>query len=390
MLKSHFFCLICVLNITTAQAAPYVPARLDQVLEKLPHNLQSSSGAVNILRKQLTANPNNLAAALKLAILYIEQSRVEGDPRYLGYAQAALAPWWKLQKPPIEVIVLRATLLQSTHQFDAALKDLDTVLKLDSTNGQAWITRATILQVQGRYAEALKSCDQLKPLAPVLITLTCTNNIRNLSGHAATSFQTLKSAYEQNTDKNIGVDIWIVTLLAEMANRLGEYGAAETYFTKAMQLEKPDSYLLGAYADFLLDRHRPQEVIKLLKDKTNIDALLLRYAQALQMVDANLAHPQIEHLKQNFAAAALRGDTVHLREQSRFELKLMHNPARALSLAINNWKTQKEPADARVYLESALASKNKAEIQKIKDWIVKNQLQDAALNQLISNNGLTQ
>ena len=84
--------------------------------------------------------------------MYIERSREEGDPRYLGYAEAVLAPWWKLSKPPVDILVLRATLLQSTHQFDKALADIDAVLKLDSANGQAWITRATILQVQGKYA----------------------------------------------------------------------------------------------------------------------------------------------------------------------------------------------------------------------------------------------
>ena len=389
--------MIGAFTLPTAQAKPYVPSSPDQVLEKLPFSLQSSANPISILRKQLTDNPNDLPLATKLAKLYIEQSRIEGDPRYFGYAQAALSPWLSLQKPPVEVQVIRATLLQSTHQFDAALVDLGSVLKVDSTNGQAWITRATILQVQGKYAQALESCEQLKPLAPTLITLTCITNVQNLNGQAQSSYQTLKTAFDQdtdkntekNTDRNTGVDIWVLTLLAEMANRLSKHNEAEDYFTKAIALENTDSYLLGAYSDFLLDQNRPQEVIKLLKNKTNIDALLLRYAQALQIVDVGQANKPTEHLKQNFAAAALRKDTVHLREQSRFELKLMHNPARALIFAKNNWQTQKEPADARVYLEAALGAKNKAELQTIKKWIANNKLQDATLDRLILNNGLT-
>ena len=389
MKKIILFCLIGMLAQLTAQAKPYLPSNPNQVLEKLPFSLQSSSNNLIQLRKQLTAKPYDLLLATKLAKAYIEQSRIEGDPRYLGYAQAALAPWWTLQKPPIEVLVLRATLLQSTHQFDAALADLDKVLQIDNANGQAWITRATILQVQGQYVKALESCEQLKPLAPALITLTCLSNIQNLNGQARASYQTLKSAFAANTDKNTGIDIWVLTLLAEMANRLGEYGLAEDYFTKAIALEKPDSYLLGAYADYLLNQGRPQTVVKLLKDKTNIDALLLRYTQALQTADAQQANIHVEHLKQNFDAAALRGDSVHLREQSRFELQLMHNPKRALTLAKNNWQTQKEPADARIYLEAALAAKDKPELQIIQQWIAKNKLQDAALDRLILKSGFT-
>ena len=384
MLKILINCLLCMIISTVVLAAPYVPANPNQVLEKLPVSIQSSSTPLHTLRKSLSVQPNNLALAIKLAQLYIEQSREEGDPRYLGYAQAALSPWWKLAKPPVEVLVLRATLLQSTHHFEQSLADLANVLKLDPANGQAWLTRATILQVQGRYAEALKSCEPLHRLAPVIITLTCTTNIRHLNGQAKQSYDELKAAYEQNTDKNPAITIWVLTLLAEMANRLGDDVAAEQYFLAAIAIENPDSYLLGSYADFLLDKKRPQEVLKLLKTKTRVDPLLLRYAEALTMLRSDEAPAQIQTLKQTFAAATMRGDTVHQREQSRFELRLMNNPAQALALAKRNWQVQKEPADARVYLEAAIATKDNNAITIIKDWLTANQQQDAILNNLMA------
>ena len=357
---------------------------MNAVLEQLPNNPDLSSPEYKSLRTQLLAKPNNVNLAVRLARLYIERSRDEGDPRYLGYAQAALGPWWKLDKPPIEVIVLRATLFQSTHQFGKSLKDLDTALKLDPNNGQAWITRATILQVQGEYAQALKSCAHLYALAPALITLTCEANIRNLNGDALKSYQDLKIGYQQEPDKNPAIQVWVLTLLAEMAIRLGDLAAADKTFQQAINIEKPDSYLLGAYSDFLLDQNRPQEVIKLLKDKTNIDALLLRYAEALKNAHSDQAELQIESLKQRFSAAALRADTVHQREQSRFELRLMHNPAKALEVAQQNWLVQKEPADARVYLEAAVAANNKSAVATMVDWLKVNHLEDAALKKIIA------
>ena len=388
MLKKLVIFLLYLSYCACINAAPYIPNSPDQVLEKLPKTINGSSATFNRLRSQLSSNPNNVVLATKLAQLYIEQSREEGDPRYLGYAQAALAPWWKLTNPPIEVLVLRATLLQSTHHFDQSLVDLDATLKLNSTNGQAWLTRATILQVQGKYAEALKNCEQLETLAPAIITLTCTSNVRNLSGKASQSYQVLKTAYEQNTDNNPAIKVWVLTLLAEMANRLGDDAAAENFYQQALNTESPDSYLLGAYADFLLDQKRPQEAIELLKTKTRIDPLLLRYAEALKMAHSKEAAGQIQVLKKTFAAAALRGDTVHQREQSRFELRLMHDPKRALDLAKKNWQVQKEPADARIYLEAAIAMNDKDAIAIITNWIALNQLQDANLNRLISNHKL--
>lgn len=384
---TRYFVLCCCLALTTAwhnaQAKPYVPSSPNQVLEKLPLSINTSS-ALSRLRKQLSLNPNNRPAATQLAQLYIEQSRTEGDPRYLGYAEAVLKPWWALAQPPVDVLVLRATLLQSNHHFDQSLADLDTVLKLDPANGQAWLTRATILQVQGKYAQALKSCQQLGNLAPALITLTCVNNVRNLNGEAAQSYAELKSAYAKNTDKNAAIDVWVLTLLAEMANRLGNTAAAEQHFLAAIKIEEPDSYLLGAYADFLLDNQRPQQVVALLKSKTRVDPLLLRYAEALNSLRSTEAAAHIQTLQQTFAAATLRGDTVHQREQSRFELRLMHNPTRALMLAKNNWLVQKEPADARVYFEAALAMQDQSSIAIMQDWLKANQQQDTVLSKLLA------
>ncbi len=368
-----------------AYATPYIPNNPNQVLEKLPQTTNSSTKEFKNLRIQLASDPNNVELATKLTKLYIEQSREEGDPRYLGYAEASLAPWWKLAQPPVDILVLRATLLQSTHQFNKSLVDLDLVLKLDQSNGQAWLTRATILQVQGEYAKALRSCEQLYSLAPALITLTCIANVKNLNGQATQSYEELKAALEQTTDISPSIQVWVLTLLAEMAERLGDVAMAEKHFQHAIKFGDPDTYLLGAYCDFLLDQHRPQEVIDLLKTKTRVDPLLLRYAEALTAMHLPAAKMQVEALRQRFDAAMMRGDTIHQREQSRFELRLRNNPLRALEIAKLNWEIQKEPADARVYLEAGLASGKKDATLQLLRWLEAHHLEDAILKKMIAN-----
>ena len=139
----------CACVLATAGAAPHIPASGGQVLERLPGGLDPARRELQGLRAALAATPGDLTLASTLAQRYIEQSRRDGDPRYLGYAQAALAPWWNQPQPPSPVLVLRATLRQSTHQFGAALTDLDAVLKRDSGNNQAWLTRATVQLITG-------------------------------------------------------------------------------------------------------------------------------------------------------------------------------------------------------------------------------------------------
>jgi tetratricopeptide (TPR) repeat protein len=373
---------LLVAAVAPVHAAPYIPQSGAQVIERLPSRNDPALRELKRLRAELAANPDNLALALDLARRYINQAREEGDPRYTGYAQAALSPWWNLPQPPAQVRVLRATILQSTHQFQEALADLNAVLKSDRNNAQALLTRATILQVQGEYQEARKSCAKLAGLVDELIVQTCLSNVASLNGDAANSYAALHAALKRNPAAPPGIKTWVLTLLGEMAARRGDSAAAETHFKQALALGSADSYLLGAYADFLLDQDRPAEVVQLLKDKTRVDSLLLRYAIALKAQKSPSASEPVQALTARFTDAMLRGDTVHQREQARYELELTGNPAAALKLAQQNWQVQKEPADARIFLEAALAAQDKAAARPVLDWLQKTGLQDQALNKL--------
>jgi predicted Zn-dependent protease len=364
---------------SACSATPYIPADGRQVVEHLPSRANPVQSELLRLRAELSRNPNHLPQAAALAQRYIEQARTEGDPRYLGYAQAALAPWWKQPQAPDAVLVLRATLRQSSHQFAAALADLDTVLHRDSGNAQAWLTRATVQMVTGDYTAAKASCMRLYSRAPALIVQACLSNIGSVNGDARGSYARLKAALDQHRDTEPGVRAWVQTLLAEMAARAGDDAAADILFKQAMAAEEPDSYLLGAYADFLLERGRAAQVVGLLKDKGRIDALLLRYAIALKAVGAADAPAQAEALRSRFDAAMLRGDTVHQREQARFELALRHDPKSAVKLAMLNWAVQKEPADLRILVETAAASGDGAAVQAALDWIAKTRIEDRTI-----------
>jgi hypothetical protein len=359
-----------------APAAPYIPADGAEVVERLPSRADPVQRKLRSLRSALGARPGDLRLAGALAQRYIEQARIEGDPRYLGYAQAALAPWWDQPAPPDPVLVLRATLRQSTHQFPAALADLDLAVKRDSDNVQAWITRATVQMVTGNLDAARASCMRLHSRAPALVVQTCLSSVGSVSGQAGASYRQLLDTRARHPLAAPGVQAWVATLLGEMAARAGDDAGAEAHFRSAMGLGEPDSYLLGAYADFLLDHGRAPEVVRLLKDKTRVDALLLRYALALQAAGAPEAARQSEALRMRFEAAMLRGDTVHQREQARFELALRKDPAAAVRLAKANWQVQKEPADLRILADCALASGDAEAAAMVRGWLRSSRIED--------------
>ena len=97
-----------VLNVSSAgiaSAAPHIPTSGAQVLERLPTRNDPLQKALAGLRSRLQREPANLVLAAELARRYIELARNDADPRYLGYAQAVLAPWWGQARPPPDVLV---------------------------------------------------------------------------------------------------------------------------------------------------------------------------------------------------------------------------------------------------------------------------------------------
>lgn len=366
------------------RAAPFLPASDGEVLERLPFTPSDPAvRQLNALRSQLSREPNSLPFALSLARAYLELGRVTGDPRYAGYAQAALAPWWDLEQPPQDVLVVRATLRQREHRFDAALADLAAVLDADPRNVQARLTRATVLQVQGAYDGAREECLALQNLTQELLGSVCLANVNGAAGKLRESYAQLRATLYRQRYVQPGVRSWALTSLAEMAARAGLEEEAQAYFREALSLDAADNYLLGAYADFLLDHGQPKEVIALLRDKTRADPLLLRYALALRVQRSNELPAQVEQLRARFEASRLRGDRVHLREEARFTLHLLNDPRTALALAWENWAVQKELADLRILLEAALATADPAALRAATEWLASSRAEDTEISRLI-------
>jgi len=363
-----------------ATAAPYIPQSDSEVLEQLPFSrtdpvvreLQSLSG-------RLKVEPDNLPLALAVARRNFDLGGVTGDPRYAGYAEAALKPWWTLEKPPEPVRLLRAALRQRIHMFDAALADLDVIVQDEPRNAQARLIRATVHQVRGEYAATRQDCVELQALTQKLVSVTCLANVDAVTGMLRDGYERLAVTLDEQRNARPELREWAITSLAEMAVRRGLTDEADSRFREALSLDKSDNYLLAAYADFLLDQGRAQEVVALLRDKTRVDPLLLRYAQALKNTGSTDFSSAVAQLRDRFEASHLRGDKVHLREEAIFNLHLLNNPRTALRLAQENWLVQKEPADLRILLEVASATGDDATLSTTRAWLAATKFEDTQI-----------
>ena len=364
-----------------AAAAPFTPKSDAEVVERLPGRASDPAvRRVESLRKQLAARPDDAALRIEVARRYFDMAMAQGDPRYVGYAASALAPLEKSAPNEPGYPMALGLIQQYSHKFDAALASLTKAAQLAPQSPEPLLWRTAIFMVQARYSDAAAECTRLAPLADPLIATGCSAYVQAATGQLEAAYQTLAAAVKATPQAPAELLLWQNTRLAEMAWRLQRFDVAEGHFKAALKLGVTDQFLLGAYADFLLARQRPAEVMALLADWERSDILLLRLALAGKAAKDQRATGWAAQLRDRFAAAALRGDRLHEQEAARFELAIEGNPAKALAAASHNYEVQKEPRDADILLRAALAAGRSQPAQPALDWLQSSRYEDPALS----------
>ncbi|RYF41458.1 MAG: hypothetical protein EOO25_09825 [Comamonadaceae bacterium] len=372
-----------------AAAAPFTPASDAEVVERLPATADPAVRAVESLRRQLAApaapgQPAGDRTALRLEIArrYFDLAMAQGDPRYVGYASAAIAPIAEAARNMAPYWLVLGLIQQYNHEFDKALKSLDRAAQLDPQAAEPISWQAAIYMVQARYREALGECTRLVPLAAPLLARGCTAYVQASTGQLAPAYEDFRKDVAGATGAAPALLVWDHTRLAEMALRLQRPADAEAHFKQALQQGVTDQFLLGAYADYLIAAKRPAEAVQLLAGWERSDILLLRLAIAGKAAGDAKAAGWAAQLRERFVDAARRGDRLHEQEAARFELDLESNPAKALALARSNYAVQKEPRDAEILMRSALAANDAKAAQPALDWMRISGYQDPALDLL--------
>ena len=361
---------------------PYLPSSDTEVLQNVPSALDPTVADMQALRVQVDAAPQNLPAVIRLAGAYIDYGRQVGDAHFAGYAEAVIAPWLATAHPPAGALVTQATILQYRHQFSDSRDLLRKTLALDPRNPQAWLTLATLDMVQGDYQGAAKDCVQVTGNAGLELGLACSANLRSYTGQARQSLTLLAQVEGAGEKVPLSYQAWVQGLMAESAERLGDWPLAENHYRRALKLLPQDNFLLVAYADFLLDHARPSEVLPLLADHTQSDTAFLRLALAHSAMHSNDTARYIWIMAARFEALTLRGSDFFGREQARFALELQHDPQSALEIARRNWQAQREPWDSRLLLEAALAAKQPEAASEVLRFLQKSRLEDPVIEPL--------
>jgi tetratricopeptide (TPR) repeat protein len=369
---------------STAGAEPYRPSDDSTVLERLVAKPgDPAQREIRALRQQVQANPGAPERALALAQRYFDLALERGDPRHAGQAEATLAPWRSSRDA--EILLLRAQLAQYRHGFEESLGLFAQALEADPSNTRALSWRAAVNMVMARYEAVRPDCQRLRPLGEDLLAAGCEAYLDATLGRAEPAYQSLQAALTAAPDARTSLRQWSLTVLAEIARRLGRSGEADRHYRDALAVGPQDVYLLVSYAEFLLLERRWDDVVALLSSQQASDSLLLLLARAERERGNPKADEHAKVLRARFADAGLRGDTLNAQDEAWFQLVFERDARRALSLAAANWAIQKEPRDAEIVLAAAAAAGDAQAAAPVLAWMRLTGIQDPRLAALAAS-----
>ena len=362
---------LCAGWIHLAQAAPYIPADPDQVMQQLPVEVSTlPDGWAKVAR-------NDPVAASLYASRMLSAARSTGDPRYFGYARTSLEPWWVASAVPEQLILQRADLKQHIHDFEGALKELQKLQASSSFSTDARLMEAHIHTAQGNYSAAAVACQQLTLAAPEH-ALLCVSRVKGFTGQKDQARSILNTLLARQLPDSLLHEAHLT--LGEIDHLEGKLDEAKAHYLGALDIQGNNPYTLASLGQLMLlqqDFHGMLAVLP--EDSLNISSQVLRTIAAKALSQRH-AENQISTLEERF----LNDDTLRTgRDYGVFMLHIKGDQEAAYAIARENWKRQKEPADLHLLVDCAVQQNDIGQLRQIQSWISSHGLSDQLINQKI-------
>lgn len=347
------------LSTSFAQTNPrYLPLPGDVLLEGFR---QESVGRKATDRLQTASSE---ARALFVAALE------QGDPRWLGQAQAALAPWWTQTQLPSETLFVRALIKQGLHDFDDARLDLKRAIAAEPDRPEFWSWLFALDLVGANMAPAGATCQEIQSRFGSQEGDACLGVLHYRSGRARDGLVLLDRLAARSSDRSRSSADWLAFHRGEARRVLGSPQEGLAIWLAALKSGSGPHGLRLAAVELLNDLGRFAEADRLNDQKPRSDAMLvqaIRSARGLGQTEqaAALTRAFRARLERQMA----RGDLTNERPVIAFWLDIEQQPANALALARQAWATQREPADAVLYGRAALLLRDQPAARALMTWV---------------------
>ncbi|HKU91391.1 MAG TPA: hypothetical protein VJP84_16490 [Steroidobacteraceae bacterium] len=319
------------------------------------------------------------AASVALARAFLDRAHTQREPMYFGRAESVLASAAQRPGASQESRRLWAETLQYRHEFVAAERLLDGILRQSPLDAAARTQRASVRLVRGDFAGARTDCAQLMTSgASRAVALACLAESLGGSGRLEQA-RALLGAYPLDASEPAAARAYLLTVRAELAERANAPDRAIADYSAALSLAPLEDSIRASLADALVARGEPADADALLRVERPSLALVVRRAGCVAAED----RARLQALARSWLdLEAARGDALHNREAAMLALQ-QADSAGALAAAEKNFISQKELPDVRVLARAAMAAGDEAARARLVEWLRITGFADAVTEEIL-------
>jgi tetratricopeptide (TPR) repeat protein len=307
-----------------------------------------------VLLDALKQEPNDLNASLKLAALYIQEARETGN--YMYYDRAAMKSVntiLKIDSLNFNALVYKSLLFLSQHHFAEGLAAAQKAQAVNPNNAYVYGLMVDGYVEMGNYDSAVVNADRMVSIRPDLTSYSRVSYLREIFGNYKSSIEAMKMAAEAGGQGDEHTE-WTRTQLGNLYEKTGDYKTAEVLYNTSLSMRPDYPYALAGLARVAVAANDTKKAIELyekadalINDNSMKEELVDLYRQSAQNKKADeLANAIIEDLSKD-AQAGDKDETIgHYadRELAYAYLKV-NNTEKALEHALLEYNRRPDNID---------------------------------------------
>jgi Tfp pilus assembly protein PilF len=366
----------------------------------LSASVHAASGRLNSLRsldKAWRSQPQNLPSALAYARAVFTLGLTEGDLRWYGSAKAALTPWWTAADLPAEAYFLRGLVKQGFHDFQDGLQDINRAIALEPARAEFWSWRFALHLLLADMTAAQNDIDAMGRLFGPEEAQVYRAVLLYRSGQPLPAVDMLSQALRSPNYQDASSQDWLGFHLGEAHRVAGQPDRALAVWGRRLKAS-PQSHLIRlSLADLLNQQGQYRQAKNTAmatvatsmgngqnNTATMTDALLMQAVLASHGLkdpdEARLA----SQLEARLQSQALRQEALIERPKLIYQIAYGRDLKAGLALSIDNWQLQKEPPDALLFVQAALALGQARAAEPVVKWAEKTGYTDPQLAPMLA------
>jgi tetratricopeptide (TPR) repeat protein len=201
-----------------------------------------------ILFEALKQDPNDLNASLKLAGLYIQEARETGN--YIYYDRAAMKSVntiLKIDSLNFNGLIFKSLLYLSQHHFADGLAAAQKARAVNPYNAYVYGLMVDGNVEMGNYDSAVADADKMVSIRPDLTSYSRISYLREIFGNYKSSIDAMTMAAEAGGQGDEHTE-WTRVQLASLYEKTGDYKKAENLYELSLSMRPDYPYALAGLA----------------------------------------------------------------------------------------------------------------------------------------------